>query len=266
MKLKNNLFLVKVGMILTFVFIALCCWSVSVKADMISTLDGVTVTINNGVTPLSTDCSNPDEYCIYQVDEKFYITAHYSTGQLFDSGAPWTSLSVSSVSSRFTTAYLYNSDFNFYIKYDLSTSSVSLSSDGTFDDFFIALDTDAYFDISAQWFLYLVDNDMVASSDEWYSFGYNSGYASGSSVGYDSGYADAYDEFYMPRYNEGLVEGADSNLSILSFIPGIMGVAVGFFFQILSVEALGISGLEIVGALVSIVVLLLVFKMFISRY
>ena len=54
----------------------------------------------------------------------------------------------------------------------------------------------------------------------------------------------------------------DMQLSITSFIPGILGSIFAFFFQLASIEVLGISALEILALLVTVAVALLVFKAF----
>ena len=78
------------------------------------------------------------------------------------------------------------------------------------------------------------------------------------------GYQDAYDEFYNARYQEGYSDGTGEGPALINYIPGILGVVMGFFFQIASIEFAGVSILDVVVALFGITVALLIFKIFLG--
>jgi len=57
----------------------------------------------------------------------------------------------------------------------------------------------------------------------------------------------------------------DTRIAITTFIPGILGSIFAFFFQLASIEFLGISALEVIAMFAVIAVSLLVFKAFFSK-
>jgi len=49
---------------------------------------------------------------------------------------------------------------------------------------------------------------------------------------------------------------------LVAFIPAMIGVFFGFFFQLASIQFLGISILEVIAAFMSVVVVLIIIKVF----
>lgn len=99
--------------------------------------------------------------------------------------------------------------------------------------------------------------------------GYLQGRLDGISETYQSAFQDGadsmYAELYDSRYAEGLEAGGNGTLALVNFIPGVMGSVFAFFFQVASIEFMGISPLEVIAAFASIAATLFVFKVFLSK-
>ena len=78
------------------------------------------------------------------------------------------------------------------------------------------------------------------------------------------GYQQAYDEFFDSRYQAGYSDAQTEGPALISYIPGILGVVMGFFFQIASIEFAGVSILDVLVAVFGITVALLLFKIFLG--
>ena len=66
----------------------------------------------------------------------------------------------------------------------------------------------------------------------------------------------------MPRYNLGLSDADAGAIEMTQFIPGILGSVFGFFFQLASIQFLGISILEVLSAFLAVAVVLMILKVF----
>lgn len=79
------------------------------------------------------------------------------------------------------------------------------------------------------------------------------------------GASDSSSFSYVQGYSVGLVQNETDQLSLIDFIPGILGVLMGFVLQLASFEFLGISLLDILVAVVTIIGALIIFKIFIGK-
>lgn len=67
------------------------------------------------------------------------------------------------------------------------------------------------------------------------------------------------------RYSQGQADANANVIALKGFIPAILGTVFAFFFQVASIGVLGISILDIIGALFGIVILLFVIKMLLGK-
>ena len=91
---------------------------------------------------------------------------------------------------------------------------------------------------------------------------YDQGYLDGYSDGEDNQYAIDYALWYVDRYQQGLTDLANGAIALTEFVPGILGVVFAFFFQLASIEFLGISILEVLTALFGIGIAIFIIKIF----
>lgn len=136
--------------------------------------------------------------------------------------------------------------------------------------------------------------------EDGFSYGYSNGYISGQLAGYNAGIQDAFDNgfeeyeleplnsydystiyqylydngfgasdetsfSYVQGYSAGYAQSPSDKLSLVEFIPGILGVLVGFVLQIASVEFMGITLLDLLAAIVTIIGALVIFKIFVGK-
>jgi hypothetical protein len=66
-------------------------------------------------------------------------------------------------------------------------------------------------------------------------------------------------------YAEGLTQGSTNALAIRNMIPGILGVTFAFFFQLASISFLGISALDLIGAVITIATSIFIIRIFLNR-
>jgi len=111
--------------------------------------------------------------------------------------------------------------------------------------------------------------------DNWYVVMYNGLYESGF---FDSGYNQGREDFgyddngnYLDaitygqqQYQAGVSQGAGDTLSLQNMIPGVLGVFIAFFFQVMSISVLGVSILDLIVLMFGVAVVLLLFKTFIK--
>lgn len=146
------------------------------------------------------------------------------------------------------------------------------------------------------------NDGIIAADSESYHYGYIQGEIAGiASVdavvdidldgydddSYEQGELDAWDSAYYQGYTDVFSNGfafvgldpelshdwsnyyashaSDYTLAITSFIPGILGSIFVFFFQMASIEFLGISALEVIAMFAVVAVAILVFKLFFSK-
>lgn len=114
--------------------------------------------------------------------------------------------------------------------------------------------------------------------------GVNNAFEQGSLEGYargfdraslDYGYVTDLDElltaeeYGLITYNDGYANGiatASTNaLAIRNMIPGILGVTFAFFFQLASISFLGISALDLIGAMITIATSIFIIRIFLNR-
>jgi hypothetical protein len=72
-------------------------------------------------------------------------------------------------------------------------------------------------------------------------------------------------EWGVIQYNLGLAQGPQNTLAIRNMIPGILGVTFAFFFQLASVSFLGISALDLIGAVITIATSIFIIRIFLNR-
>jgi len=125
------------------------------------------------------------------------------------------------------------------------------------------------FNASQQYITAFKSNYLVnyESYDEGYEDGRQEGYIEGATV---YGYIDENGDYYsaaswgLQEYQRGLSQGAGDTLSLQNMIPGVLGVFIAFFFQVMSISVLGVSILDIIALMFGVAVVLLLFKTFIK--
>jgi hypothetical protein len=162
--------------------------------------------------------------------------------------------------------YQYIYEFEFIKTASQITMYNNYSNDPLWDNDFVFA-----FNANQQDYMYIriLDNDATALGV--YTQGYNDGYINGQDnskfqYGYlnDGVWTSALDWGNI-RYNEGLGQGTEDALAIRNMIPGVMGVFIAFFFQIASIEVLGISALDIIALIFGVAVTLFLIRVFINR-
>jgi hypothetical protein len=100
---------------------------------------------------------------------------------------------------------------------------------------------------------------------------YNEGFTNGYSRGLNDfaievdGELIGASEWGVIQYNLGLAQGPENTLAIRNMIPGILGVTFAFFFQLASISFLGISALDLIGAVITIATSIFIIRIFLNR-
>jgi hypothetical protein len=100
---------------------------------------------------------------------------------------------------------------------------------------------------------------------------YNEGFSNGRDIGRNEYAIESDGEIYTAsewgviQYNLGLAQGPENTLAIRNMIPGILGVTFAFFFQLASVSFLGISALDLLGAVITIATSIFIIRIFLNR-
>jgi hypothetical protein len=100
---------------------------------------------------------------------------------------------------------------------------------------------------------------------------YNDGFTNGYSRGLNDfaievdGELIGASEWGVIQYNLGLAQGPENTLAIRNMIPGILGVTFAFFFQLASISFLGISALDLIGAVITIATSIFIIRIFLNR-
>jgi hypothetical protein len=100
---------------------------------------------------------------------------------------------------------------------------------------------------------------------------YNEAFLNGREIGRneyaieDDGQIYTASEWGVIQYNLGLAQGPENTLAIRNMIPGILGVTFAFFFQLASISFLGISALDLIGALITIATSIFIIRIFLNR-
>jgi hypothetical protein len=83
--------------------------------------------------------------------------------------------------------------------------------------------------------------------------------------GYQQGYVNDGSYAYEKGYTQGTADSIDNTNAIQRFIPGILGVLFGFFFQLASISVMGISVLDVLALLFALGIVLLIIKIFTGK-
>jgi hypothetical protein len=100
---------------------------------------------------------------------------------------------------------------------------------------------------------------------------YNEGFLNGRDIGRNEYAIESDGEIYTAsewgviQYNLGLAQGPENTLAIRNMIPGILGVTFAFFFQLASISFLGISALDLLGAVITIATSIFIIRIFLNR-
>ena len=257
----------------------------------LSSLSGVTITATNGATNIADTIGSGTDLYLYQVNEKICFTYNYEEPDVLDHFTD-IYLTVSSTNPNYKYIYFYESISGYLAQAEIYNGSgpVSVIFDHVVgDEFVITLADDFSFYNYGETLIYIVDESerIVSSYERGYSEGYDRGVGSVDALldldpidtydddsfeaGYSSGFSVARSlygsliEGSWLSYSDGLENGADMHYALLDFVPSVLGLFIGFFFQLSSVSALGVSALDILGALFAISIVLLFFKIFVSK-
>ncbi|MDD4157269.1 MAG: InlB B-repeat-containing protein [Candidatus Cloacimonetes bacterium] len=105
----------------------------------------------------------------------------------------------------------------------------------------------------------LVEGELIGWQEAFEYF-----YANGFD-GYQEGYVNDGSYAYEKGYTQGTTDSIDNSNAIERFIPGILGVLFGFFFQLASISVMGISVLDVLVLLFALGVVLLIIKIFTGK-
>jgi hypothetical protein len=100
---------------------------------------------------------------------------------------------------------------------------------------------------------------------------YNEGFLNGREIGRNEYAIESDGQIYTAsewgaiQYDLGLAQGPENSLAIRNMIPGILGVTFAFFFQLASISFLGISALDLIGALITIATSIFIIRIFLNR-
>ena len=73
------------------------------------------------------------------------------------------------------------------------------------------------------------------------------------------------DRSFTAGHADGIADSSSNTTTILGFVPGVLGLFFGFFMQLASINAMGISILDILASLFGIIVVLMLWKIFIKN-
>jgi len=104
--------------------------------------------------------------------------------------------------------------------------------------------------------------DSRDNSQAIFTQGYNSGRDDWGII--DNGVQKDAATYGQQQYQAGLSQGAGDTLSLQNMIPGVLGVFIAFFFQVMSISVLGVSILDIIALMFGVAVVLLLFKTFVK--
>jgi hypothetical protein len=132
--------------------------------------------------------------------------------------------------------------------------------------------------------IYIILDEVSSPSDYMYFRIYDNAYTEIDRIqsfneGYQNGFDRATNEFAIEsngelytasewgviQYNLGLEQGPENTLAIRNMIPGILGITFAFFFQLASVSFLGISALDLIGAVITIATSIFILRIFLNR-
>jgi hypothetical protein len=226
----------------------------------------------------------------YDMDDGWLYLDYDGTGDI-DNGLLGLLDSVSSTNARFKILQFYSPVYGVQKEFDLSklnhlefyidayvTPNFSLEFSYQYSGLPAMLTYDYVYENS---YIRIKDESYIGDADpshiEYYTnIGYNNG-ASDTENYYDTviipqvqetyeaiGFQDAYDQYYTSRYQAGYADAQTEGPALISYIPGILGVVMSFFFQIASIEFAGVSILNVIVALFGITVALLIFKIFLG--
>ena len=239
---------------------------------------GVDIDVSNNAGSLNSF----DDYRLYWNETLGYIDFTALYGSAITSTTVYAD--IDSTNTRFTTAVFYNQVTADLIYFDFYTNTLEINytyggnaGSGTLyiafygDEFRIPLDT------YSQWTLRLIDNDFtISSAINIYEAGDVAGFARAKSTYFtdifeyvDNVKVSGSDGYHDSAYDAGVTQGISNALcnttELLNFVPAILGIFFGFFMQLASINAMGISLLDILAALFGIVVILIIWKIFIKR-
>jgi len=286
MPMKNSLFFVKFGILLTLVFLFVVCFSFSVKADaFLSSLEDVSITMSNGATTRYSDCRT-DEFCLIQVGDRVYLTDSHTVPAnplLLSTSEVFTSLTIVSSSSRYTSFFVEVVEWNYSYEFDLDGHSFISSFSSPSLIFVSQDDMEIVVNSASGIYIYFIDNDAAETSLT-YEDGYWDGRSDGIDIGSSLYFTDVYDGYspdgvlrpdgvddgafdsgYIEGHTQGIIDSGDNVAELLDFVPAVLGIIIAFFFQLSSISALGISALDILGTLFAISLVLFAFKVFLSK-
>ena len=90
---------------------------------------------------------------------------------------------------------------------------------------------------------------------------------SGYQIGFQDGYnqailesLDNYDSAYSDGYTQGQLDSESDTTAVATFIPQILSLGFGFFFQIFSIEVMGVSFLQWFAAIAGVAMSFVLFK------
>jgi hypothetical protein len=214
-------------------------------------------------------------YVVFNLDDTTYdFTAILDDGYYKLSG--WNE-------SAYQYLYMFGLEFdihNYYYEFELvwiTSSEVYIywSFNGTNDP---AYENSSGNDVDVNVKLYNASQQYITAFKNNYLVnyeGYNEGYEDGRQEGYIEGatiygYVDENGDYYsatswgLQEYQRGLNQGASDTLSLQNMIPGVLGVFLAFFFQVMSISVLGVSILDIIVLMFGVAVVLLLFKTFVK--
>jgi hypothetical protein len=236
---------------------------------------GVTIEVDIAGSPLT----SYDDYRLYWNETLGYI----DFSSLYKATTTSTfvvDVEITSTNARFTTAYIYNTADDTKIYFDISSLSTShwnyTNTTGRgnvyLDVFGDELEVNMSTDLN--WQIRIIDNDFLTgrSTDHIYNAGFNAGSCVGIIIGKDLWFEDSFsgavagtDTFDDGSWNaghaQGLIDSGNNTSTILGFIPAIFGLFLSFFMQLASINALGISILDLLVSFLLIIVGLAIFKM-----
>jgi len=244
----------------------------SLHIDMTYSTSGTSGTYTHFLTQPFTVYNNAN--LLYDVD---------GSGPMGNGGIPEGHYIINSgVNPRYQYLYIGSLEFdvwNYYYEFELAftTNGFTLywEGNGTNDGNYENLSGN---DIDVDYSTRDMDDIWLYVYDEVYSqnFTYDAGVEDGFINGYNEARSDyaIYDssndtwidavDWGQIRYQDGLGMGEGEALSLQNMIPGVLGVFIAFFFQVMSISVLGVSILDIIALMFGVAVVLLLFKTFIK--
>jgi hypothetical protein len=272
----------KVKVLLILSILGLWFIPIDLYADTSTTLDNLTITYSSSSSVDLFHRFDKTDNLKWKLQVSPYNTTNFKDYYLESTG-PWdydVTIDINSFNIGLQYAIILVQDIEYNVTlndlliewYDTGDLDISWTSWDNLNDYLISFTYDPQ-DIPSDLYISILNQNLAVEQDVTNAF--NSGYSNGATDGYNEAIEDygyLYNGSYISasqwgtlQYQEGLDQGPENTLAIRNMIPGILGVTFAFFFQLASISFLGISALDLIGAMITIATSIFIIRIFLNR-